>query len=526
MRKIEFRNALLLGAVAAALLGGCKKDKESLIVVSVATADNNVSGLMTLVVGCGGTSQVFDLATALSKTPIVVGLYVPSSVVGQQTVTATAVAPSGGACNGYSGSAMVAISEAGSEVAASVIMMPAKTCAADAGTDASGAAGQGGSGPGTGGSGAGGSGGSGPGSAGSGAAGRGGSGGSGSGGAPSCTASAPPPVGTPPSFACCVEYDQVTPENCDPSTGTEIDSVAFSPDGRTFASAAYGGGDIKIWTFDGHVLTPAVTILDSYGWSSMTFSPDGTMLAIAVTGGIDLWSTSNWSFITELSGSSNFFNGVGFTPDGTHVIGLDEDGYTGSLYVWDLGGTPRELPILTKSLTDDPTRLAVSPKLVGGGLGIAVGYYDGFADVLAYTGGAFTTPTNLLVDTTYPDPVWGAAFSPDGTLLAFGDDDAVIHFWSYPLTTTAESGPELAFGLTGNDDAVYSVAFSPNGGYIVGGGGYFDGDSNASYWSATARAGYIRLNTSHDVTAVAFSPGGNAIAGGEINCGKVFMCTN
>jgi len=25
---------------------------------------------------------------------------------------------------------------------------------------------------------------------------------------------------------------------------------------------------------------------------------------------------------------------------------------------------------------------------------------------------------------------------------------------------------------------------------------------------------------------VALSPGGNAIAGGEVTCGKVFMCTN
>lgn len=522
----KLRSALLISAAVAGLLSGCKKEKESLIVVSVATADNKVPGLTTLLVGCGGTTQTFDLATALSKTPIVVGLYVPADVVGQQTVTATAIAPSGGACNGYSGSMTVVISEAGVEVAASVIMSPAKTCSDDAGTDASGAAGQGGSGPGTGGSGAGGSGGSGSGVAGSGSGGRGGAAGSGSGGVPSCTASAPPPVGMPPSFACCVEYDQVTPENCDPTTGTEIDSVAFSPDGRTFASGAYGGGDIKIWSFDGHVLTPTGTILDSSGWWSMTFSPDGSMLAIAVTGGVDLWSTSTWSFITELSGSSNFFNGVGFTPDGTHVIGLDEDGYTGSLYVWNLSGNPREVPIATKALTDDPIRLAVSPKVVGGGVGIAVGYYDGFADVLSYAAGALTTPTNLLVDTTYADPVWGAAFSPDGTLIAFGDDDAVIHFWSYPLTTTAENGSELNFGLAGNDDSVFAVAFSPNGSYIVAGGGYIDSDSNASYWSTTARAGYIRIDTSHDVTAVAFSPSGNAIAGGEVNCGKVFMCTN
>jgi WD40 repeat protein len=111
-------------------------------------------------------------------------------------------------------------------------------------------------------------------------------------------------------------------------------------------------------------------------------------------------------------------------------------------------------------------------------------------------------------------------------LLALGDDDSVIHFWSYPLTGTAENGKELMLGAAGNDDSVYALAFSPNGGYIVAGGGYQDSDSNASYWSATARAGYVRISTSHDVTALAFSPGGNAVAGGELNCGTVLMCVN
>jgi WD40 repeat protein len=322
-----------------------------------------------------------------------------------------------------------------------------------------------------------------------------------------------------------VDYAQTTPSNCDPDTGTEIDAVAFSPDGRTLATAGNDGSDIKIWTFDGHVLTPTGTVLNSDGWWSMTFSADGSMLAVAVTDGIDLWRTSNWSFITELVGSSSFFKGVAFTPDQTHVIGMDDDGSLGNLYLWNLNGSPRELPILTLALGDEPAKLAVSSKVVGGGVGIAVGYYDGFADVLAYAGGAFTKPTNLTVDAA-GSPVWAGDFSPDGTLLALGDDDSVIHFWTYPLTGKAENGKELMLGATGNDDSVYALAFSPNGGYIVAGGGYSDSDSNASYWSTTARAGSISISTSHDVTALAFSPGGNAIAGGELNCGTVLMCVN
>lgn len=131
---------------------------------------------------------------------------------------------------------------------------------------------------------------------------------------------------------------------------------------------------------------------------------------------------------------------------------------------------------------------------------------------------------NLFVDKNGYD-VWSGAFSPDGTLLALGDDDGIIHFWTFPLTSTAENGSELQLGTDG-DHSVYALTFSPDGAYILAGGGYADTDSNASYWSATARAGSVSISTSHDVHALAYSPTGSAVAGGEINCGMVLMCTN
>jgi WD40 repeat protein len=507
--RFRLRFISVIAAALTALAAGCHKDKESLIVLSISTEDSPATGLTSVVLTCAGVARTFELTEPLSATPVQLGLYVASDVVGSQIVSASAGAAAGSTCSGYSGNTTINVPDAGAQVSGAIVLKPAKACPPSDG----GAGATGGSGAGSGG--AGGSG-----------TGTGNRGGSDAGSGNSCTAKAPLPVGTPPGFVCCVEYEQTTPANCDPDTGLPIDAVAFSPDGKVLATAGEDGKDIKIWSFDGHVLTPSGTVLDSDGWWSMTFSADGTMLAVAVTDGIDLWNTSDWSLITELIGSSYFFNGVAFTPDQTHVVGLDEDGSGGgNLYMWDLKAVPEQVPILALALTDDPIHLAVAPKAVGGGLGIAIGYRSGYADVLSYSGTVFTKATNLLVDQA-GFPVWAGAFSPGGTLLALGDDDATIHFWTFPLTSTAENGAELQFGTAGNDDSVYALTFSPDGTYILAGGGLTDSDSNASYWSATARAGEIRYNTSHDVTAVAFSPGGNAVAGGEINCGMVFMCTN
>ena len=483
-----FAGAASSVAVATALLAfgalaGCQT-KDSLILVTASAGDGYTTGLRSLVVKCGNTTEVFHIAAGISTASVTVGLYVPSGTTGSQLVTAEAV---GTACgDGYSGSSRVNIGSAGATVSTTITMLAATTCPPSSG--------------GTG----------------------------GTGGSSSCVSSAQPPVGTPPQFNCCIEYAQDSPENCSSSSSSaEIDAVAFSPDGKTFVSAeGSSGNNVKVWSFDGHTLTPK-TVLASDGWWSLTFSADGSLLAVAVTGGVDLWNTSNWTLKTTLLGSSNFFKGVAFTPDQTHVIAIDHDSSdtTGTLYVFDLNALTSQIPIKTLTLSGAPEGLAVAPKAVNGQVGVAVSYSDGTADIFSYAnGGTFSTPTNVVVDSTgfY---AWLPAFSPDGTLLAIGDDDGFIHFWNFPTVGTAESGTEIAFGTAGSADAVYAVSFSPNGSYLAAGGGS-SGDSNASVFNVATRSLRARANSTYDVTSIAFSPLGNAVGGGEADCGRVFMCTN
>jgi hypothetical protein len=503
-----FLSALLLAAFGS--FGGCG-EKDSLIVVTASTAyDSYATNLHTLVVTAGGTTQSFHIPTDITLETVKVGLYVPSSVTGRNiTVKAEAVGSATACGPGYSGTTTVSISAGGATVQADILMHDATTCPPNQGTG--GTTGRGGSGGGTGGTG-------------------------GVGGPPPCTANAQPPAGTPPQLTCCAEYDQDTPEACGTS-GTEIDATVFSPDGTLLVTAAavssggtLTGNDVKVWSFNGHTLAP-LEVLPSDGWLSVAFSPDGTKLAVAVNGGIDVWNTHDWSYDTLLVGSSNFFGGVGFTPDSRLVVAVDRMSTTsGNLYLFDLTSASAEVPIVVKALTEEPDSVGVAPKAANGQLGVAIAYNDGNMDVFSLSGTNFSGPTHLVVD-TLSSPIWNPVFSADGSLLAISDASSTIHFWSFPVPASlAESGAPITFSTSDASDIAFGLGFSPNGNFLAAGGGDsldYTVDPRLSLFSVSSRSAVATTTLlSYSPTSVAFSPIGNAIAGGEIDCGRVFVCTN
>ncbi len=128
------RGPLGIGLISlAAVVGaGCKKEQDSLVVVSV-KADDMASNVTVLTIAAEGTSQTFSVApNGLSSTATLFGLYVPSDVTG--TVKVSAIA-SRGTCDGYTGQGTTNVAQAGttSSPAAMIQLKPADLCTGDGG---------------------------------------------------------------------------------------------------------------------------------------------------------------------------------------------------------------------------------------------------------------------------------------------------------------------------------------------------------------------------------------------------------
>ncbi|MEG3987071.1 AAA-like domain-containing protein, partial [Microcoleus sp. S28C3] len=175
--------------------------------------------------------------------------------------------------------------------------------------------------------------------------------------------------------------------------------VAFSPDGKTLASAS-SDHTIKLWNLQSQ--KPIATLTGhSNSVNSVTFSPDGLTLASASSDHtIKLWNLQSQKPIATLTGHSNHVRSVAFSPDGLTLASASSDH---TIKLWNLQS---QKPIATL--------------------------------------------------TGHSDSVWSVAFSPDGLTLASASSDNTIKLWHL------ETQKSIAT-ITGHSDSVWSVAFSPDG---------------------------------------------------------------
>jgi WD40 repeat protein len=321
---------------------------------------------------------------------------------------------------------------------------------------------------------------------------------------------------------------------------TEVNSVAFSPDGEHLASAG-GDGTIKVWNSKtGKVVQTLGTHADSV--YAVAFHPDGNHLASVDAGrktaALKVWDLKTGQQVFDGPGDAEHnigtAYGVAFSADGRHVA----TGSDGAVNVWDWkdrrqlhalpGHAKRAISVafsrdgkllasgsfqgslkLWDAQTDAPPIRTV-PAHIGpvsalafnaDGGRLASAGFDRFVKVWDVNTG------QLIHSLRHTGIVRCVAFSRDGRRLASAGEDKTVRVWD---TTT---GREV-LGLRGHTDWCATLAFSPDGRRLASA----SRDGTIRLWDATPIRGHAGQEAltfsqhSDEVWSVAVSPDGQRVA--------------
>jgi WD40 repeat protein len=275
-----------------------------------------------------------------------------------------------------------------------------------------------------------------------------------------------------------------------------LGAVAYSPDGRTFAS-----GDSNGWVDLWDAATCQVrSSLAPHGSDihALAFSSNGKFLASGTRDGlITVWNVATRRPWTHLKGHTGMIRSLGFAEDGRSLVSLSDDG---TVRIWDLPPHP-EAKILSKE--------------------------NGFGRT------AFSPDGRWLAAAGEQTPIWDArthrlvrrveksvalAFSPDSKILATGSEDSFVRLWN-PSTGGLLRAFPVCPDLQGHPPhgQIAALAFSPNGRWLaagLGGFNWFEGNYQqvVKVWEVDTGSVVAELRHENTVPALAFSPDGQILA--------------
>ena len=290
--------------------------------------------------------------------------------------------------------------------------------------------------------------------------------------------------------------------------GPTVNSVAFSRDGRTLASGDDyndGTGDVQLWDIadpaHSRLLGPILT--GGGAVASVAFSPDGHILASgSLDGTVRLWDAADPVKLRPLgrplTGAGAEVRSVAFSPDG-HTLASGDN--IGTIRLWNVAD-PAHSRLLGPILTGGGAvaSVAFSPD----GQTLARGSLDGTVWLWDVADPAYPSPLGQRL-TGATGAVDSVAFSPDGHTLASGNLDGTIRLWSLPQTV-----------LTGSSGGPNVVAVSPAGHMLASS----DEIAAVRLWDVADPAhprplGSIPTSGNAAVDTLAFSPDGHIIATGD-----------
>ena len=242
---------------------------------------------------------------------------------------------------------------------------------------------------------------------------------------------------------------------------------------------------------------------------NVEYSGDGMRLAVASSIGVWIYDANTLRPLSLLTKHKAPVVRLAFSPDGRILISVDSPG---TMHLWDTqtGEYKRvqrlAIPIISMAISPD------GKTLVTADIGQKIRFWDMQmgAEIQLFDR---TRGDILHIYDVQKGSIYSLAFSPDGLLLATGNENSDIDLWD------AETGRHK-LKLEGHDHLVCSVNFSPDGKTVVSG----SWDGTICLWDAVSgkQINVFESENKYVFEKVVFSPDGSLIACAG-NIGQVYL---
>jgi WD40 repeat protein len=285
------------------------------------------------------------------------------------------------------------------------------------------------------------------------------------------------------------------------SQHSNLNAIAYSPDGKLLAASGNDTTSTIIWDVSSR--QPASILEHEANVNVVKFSPDGTLLAAAKEDStVRIWDVASGQEQRVLVGHTDVsenlhYNGISnlsFSPDGERLATAGEDGL---VKIWDVE-TGEEL----SSLSAHPDgRAALSIAFSHDGRFLAAG--TELPSIITIWDSS--TGEDLMTLPGYEaNRIFQLAFSPDGNLLAVGNNGGLLEVWQLPdgLRADGEKEAEILFSIP-SANAMRALSFNSSGTQII---------TAAQIWDANTGELLLTISNPEGVGDAEFSPDGTRVA--------------